>query len=194
MSDILVSDVPVALLLSGGIDSALAASALSGKSVPAFTASFATQEYDESAQAAAIASRFGLEHIKVDVDDASELEQRFVKMVYHYDGNCADSSGLAFSAVCNAARRRMPVVLTGDGADEFFGGYDTYRASRIAALASSIIPKRLSTFGAQQLRRFSAQDTAEFQLPKIWGDCSPELRSGETRTIRNGDATCFRIK
>ncbi|HVE89272.1 MAG TPA: asparagine synthase (glutamine-hydrolyzing) [Burkholderiaceae bacterium] len=153
MSDILVSDVPVGLLLSGGIDSGLAASTLSGKSVPAFTARFATHEYDEGAQATAIASKFGLEHVSVDVEDASELEQRFIKMVYHYDGNCADSSGLAFSAVCKAARRRMPVVLTGDGADEFFGGYETYRASRIAALASPLIPKRLSALGAQQLRR-----------------------------------------
>ena len=157
MSDILVSDVPVGLLLSGGIDSGLAASALSGKPVPTFTAKFASQEYDESAQAAAIAAQFGLEHVNVEVDDASDLEQRFIKMVHHYDGNCADSSGLAFSAVCQAARRRMPVVLTGDGADEFFGGYETYRASRIAALASPLIPERVSMIGAHQLRRINRQ-------------------------------------
>jgi len=155
MSDVLISDVPVGLLLSGGIDSSLAASALTGKNVSAFTAQFAANDYDESTQAAAVASTFGLKHTTVAVDDASEREHRFKEMVHHYDGNCADSSGLAFSAVCAAARRQMPVVLTGDGADEFFGGYSTYRASRIAALVSPFIPKALAALSAQRLRLWS---------------------------------------
>jgi len=161
--DMLVSDVPVGLLLSGGIDSALAASALTGSGVPAFTASFFSRDYDEAGKAGKVAARFGLEHLRIAADVSGDIEQRFLKVVHHYDGNCADSSGLAFHAVCEAAREHVPVLLTGDGADEFFGGYETFRASRVANVIAPVVPRWLARIAADQL--FSLGRSGEKKVP-----------------------------
>jgi asparagine synthase (glutamine-hydrolysing) len=144
VEDMLISDVPVGLLLSGGIDSSLIASTLRDRNIPAFTARFQQEVFDETDVARGIAGHFGLQSHPVDVDSFAEVEQRFRKVVHGYDGNYADSSALAFHAVCEGARAHVPVVLTGDGADEFFGGYDTYRASRVARYLGAIIPRRLA--------------------------------------------------
>jgi asparagine synthase (glutamine-hydrolysing) len=141
----LVSDVPVGLLLSGGIDSALVAAALRQRDVSTFTARFRQAAFDESADATRVASHFGLRNQPIDVQSDADVERRFVRIVHAVDGNCADSSALAFHAVSEGARARVPVVLTGDGADEFFGGYETYRASRIARRVARVLPRAAAT-------------------------------------------------
>ncbi len=152
--DHLVSDVPVGLLLSAGIDSSLIAAGLCGRDgVSAFTASFAREEFDEAPQAQAIAERLNVPHRTVAVDGEGDVAGRFLSVVHHYDGQCADSSGFAFHAVCEAAGRHAKVVLTGDGADEFFGGYETYRASRLAGGLRPILPPGLLRLGAGMLAR-----------------------------------------
>lgn len=163
VSDMLVSDVPVGLLLSSGVDSALVASALPGRGIPAFTARFSSRDYDEAGNAAKISARFGLQHFPIEVDTVGEIEQRFLKVVHHYDGNCADSSGLAFHAVCEAARQHVPVLLTGDGADEFFGGYETFRASRIAHAIAPVLPRRFAGMAADRL--FSLGRSGDKKVP-----------------------------
>lgn len=141
VQDMLVSDVPVGLLLSGGIDSALIATALKDRSARAFTARYTHKAFDETGAAAVVAAHAGLNHVTVPVDEGLDIEARFRKVVHHFDGNCADSSGFAFHAVCEAARKHVPVVLTGDGADEFFGGYETYFASRLARWLGWVTPR-----------------------------------------------------
>jgi asparagine synthase (glutamine-hydrolysing) len=154
VEDHLVSDVPVGLLLSGGIDSPLIGAALGGQARPGvvstFTAGSTIADFDETAEAASVAQRFGLPHAMVTVEPEGTAE-RFLSIVEHYDGQCADSSGLAFHAVCEAAALRHKVVLTGEGADEFFGGYATYRASRIAAHAGRVLPRRVARYCADCL-------------------------------------------
>jgi asparagine synthase (glutamine-hydrolysing) len=144
VEDHLISDVPVGLLLSGGIDSALVAAGLgSHRDVAAFTASFAHRDFDESAAAASVANARGLPHKAVMADAGHDIANRFISVVHHFDGQCADSSSLAFHSVCEAAAAHSKVVLTGDGADEFFGGYETYRASRLAHVAATFMPQRI---------------------------------------------------
>lgn len=152
VEDQLISDVPVGVLLSGGIDSALIAAALAGrKRVPAFTAKFRNADFDETGLAAIAAQYAGLAHQHVAIDDVSDLEARFISVVHHFDGQLADSSALAFYSLCREARRSIPVLLTGDGADEFFAGYETYRASRIARACAAVIPAGLAGAAARRL-------------------------------------------
>jgi len=160
VDDHLVSDVPVGLLLSGGIDSSLVASALRNRplAISSFTAAFSVADFDETAAAASIARSCGLPHETVAID-TRDAASRFRSVVHHYDGQCADSSGLAFHAVCEAAARGHKVVLTGDGADEFFGGYETYRASRAAAVAGRLIPRGLARMSAEFLQGICASDS-----------------------------------
>ena len=155
----LVSDVPVGLLLSGGIDSALVAAALRNREdkISCYTAGFSAAEFNEVAPAEAIARSCGLPHRSVEAETEPAVE-RFFSMVRHYDGQCADSSGFAFHAVCEAAAKQHKVVLTGDGADEFFGGYETYRASRLAAVFSRLIPRPVARFSADLLTKGRRSD------------------------------------
>lgn len=158
VSETLISDVPVGLLLSGGIDSSLIASRLRGKRVRAFTAQFTSRDYDETQAAKGVARTFGLEHRSIPTDTTSGVAERFVQVVKHFDGNCADSSAFAFHAVCEAAKEHVPVLLSGDGADEFFGGYETYRASRLAHLIRWLVPAGLAQAAGSRLVRRNSED------------------------------------
>lgn len=155
VEDMVVSDVPVGLLLSGGIDSALTAHVLGGvDQYPAFTAQFKEDSFDESSAAADIARRTGLSHHTELVDVESDLETVFRSLVHHHDGQLGDSSALPFYLICQKARTSVPVLFTGDGADEFFAGYETYRATQIAHAVAPFVPKSLASFGAGAASRY----------------------------------------
>jgi asparagine synthase (glutamine-hydrolysing) len=120
----LISDVPVGLLLSGGIDSSLVASMLSrgGADVESFTVSVADRELDEAAEAQAIAAKLGIRHTILPLTDADAL-QLADKAIDSLDEPFGDSSAIPTFAVCSLARQRSTVLLGGDGGDEVFGGY-----------------------------------------------------------------------
>ncbi len=163
IGDMQVSDVPVGLLLSGGIDSALIAMEIGREGRtdrPAFTAAFGDADHDESPAAAAIARAAGMHHTALRVDTPGELEAVFERIVHHTDGQLADSSCLAFYLVCAAARRSVPVLFSGDGADEFFGGYETYRASRIAAALGAVVPSPVARLLSTSARSIGGRDAA----------------------------------
>jgi len=145
VGSMLVSDVPLGLLQSGGIDSSLVALSLRGQRRPAFTAGFDESSHDESGLASQVARFAGHDHHVVSIERDRDLIADFKAMVMQFDGQLADSSGFAFYALCRAVRRRVRVVLSGDGADEFFGGYPTYRASRFAAALGRVTPSFLTT-------------------------------------------------
>lgn len=145
VGDMLISDVPVGLLLSGGIDSALVATALKGHAkVRAYTAVFNDATFDESSLSTISARYAGLDHKFEPIDAEELLQARFLDIVAKVDGQLADSSSLAFYSLCQKARSDVPVLLTGDGADEFFAGYETYRATRLAAGLGPVMPRRVA--------------------------------------------------
>jgi asparagine synthase (glutamine-hydrolysing) len=122
------SDVPLGLLLSGGIDSnALLARLVCGlgKKVRAFTIGFAEEEYDESKIARASARHFGIEHHVL--VGSTDLLRLLPEVVRHYGEPSADKSALPMMLVSELTRRHVKVALSGDGGDEAFAGYSKHR-------------------------------------------------------------------
>jgi len=124
----LICDVPLGAFLSGGVDSAMVVAAMraSGVARPkTFTISFGEREYDEGPAARHIADLLGAEHRteKLAVADLLALLPTYVDV---FDEPFADSSAFPTMAVARLARRDVTVALTGDGADELFGGYHYY--------------------------------------------------------------------
>lgn len=165
----LESDVPVGVLLSGGLDSAIVAYEASRalqEPIRTFTVGFEDAAYDESAQAAAIARSIGSRHhaLRLKTDLASELP----RMVLHYGEPFADSSAAAVWFLAREVRRDVTVALGGDGGDELFGGYDRHRAIRLHALVSrwggrSLVAAAARTLSALPLARSRRGFVARFE-------------------------------
>jgi asparagine synthase (glutamine-hydrolysing) len=133
----LVADVPVGAFLSGGTDSSLVVAGIhaAGADLRTFSIGFADPRFDESHYAEAVADRFGTRHThrRLEWQDAMSLVPA---LATSYDEPFADSSALPTLAVSRLAREHVTVALSGDGGDELFGGYQRYRVSRIARLAT----------------------------------------------------------
>ncbi|MCA1532173.1 hypothetical protein I6F21_06315 [Bradyrhizobium sp. NBAIM03] len=127
----LISDVPVGLLQGGGIDSSLIAYSLANRdSFLLVTASFFEQSHDETAIAAIVAAQTSLPHRIVFISSDPDPAATLARVVHHFDGQVADESAGPLLLLTRELRRNSTVALSGDGADEFFGGYPTYRALR----------------------------------------------------------------
>lgn len=138
------SDVPLGLLLSGGLDSnALLARLVNGlgQKVKAFTIGFAEREFDESDIARASAKHFGIEH-HVLIGN-TDLLQLLPDVVRHYGEPSADKSALPTMLVCELSRQHVKVALSGDGGDEAFAGYPKHRLSNWQHLSSGWFPRWL---------------------------------------------------
>ncbi|MFH1479377.1 MAG: asparagine synthase-related protein, partial [Candidatus Omnitrophota bacterium] len=129
----LISDVPLGVFLSGGIDSSAIVYAMRkiniGK-IKTFSIGFKDQTYNELKYARIIADRFQTEHREYIVEpDAIKM---LPKLVWYYNEPYADSSALPSYYVANMARQEVKVALNGDGGDESFGGYERFMAARFA--------------------------------------------------------------
>jgi asparagine synthase (glutamine-hydrolysing) len=124
----LVADVPVGILLSGGIDSSLVtalAARVSSRRVKTFTISFPGYgTYDEGPYAKIVASAFGTEHCELAAEPASV--QLLPELARQFDEPMCDSSMIPTYLVSKLIRRQATVALGGDGGDELFGGYRHY--------------------------------------------------------------------
>ena len=141
----LLSDVPVGVLLSGGVDSAVLA-ALAAEETPeplhTFTIGFEERSFDERADARRVAERYGTEHHELLVRPEPELLLR--ALAEAFDEPFADSSALPTYLVSQLAAEHVKVALSGEGGDELFGGYYTYQADliadRLAPVARAVRP------------------------------------------------------
>jgi asparagine synthase (glutamine-hydrolysing) len=137
----LVSDVPVGVLLSGGIDSAALtalAAAESGYQVSTFSIGFEEQSFSELELARLVAKRYGTDHHELILrPDAVDLLPRLVEA---FDEPFGDSSALPTYLVSQLAADTVKVVLSGEGGDELFGGYYTYVADRLAPRVGRATP------------------------------------------------------
>ncbi|MEM7338504.1 MAG: asparagine synthase (glutamine-hydrolyzing) [Actinomycetota bacterium] len=134
----MMSDVPVGMLLSGGVDSALVlaqATPVADGAMPSFTVGFdAAFEHDEGAYAAQTAARFGTEHHQIDVNLASFVDV-FERTLWSLEEPVLSQSTFAFHLLTAEVAKHVKVVLTGQGADELWAGYDRYLGERYGARA-----------------------------------------------------------
>jgi asparagine synthase (glutamine-hydrolysing) len=125
----LVSDVPFGVFLSGGIDSTLVAMEMArilDTPVRAFGIGFGEREFDEMTFAAEAARRCGVELV-TDVVVEDEAARILPSLVEHYGEPFGDTSAIPTWFVSRLARAHVPMVLSGDGGDEAFAGYESYR-------------------------------------------------------------------
>jgi asparagine synthase (glutamine-hydrolysing) len=117
------ADVPVGIYLSGGIDSSLVAAVLAraGFELQAFSVGFSDLRFDEVDKARAVATHLGLPHTVTHVGQPTAKDLRDI--VWYLDEPLADSSCIPSYQIAREASRELRVVISGDGGDEFFGGY-----------------------------------------------------------------------
>ncbi|MBU1694230.1 MAG: asparagine synthase (glutamine-hydrolyzing) [Verrucomicrobia bacterium] len=124
----LISDVPLGLFLSGGIDSSVMAALAARKlraPVSTFSVSFPEDEYNEAPFAHRIAEHLGVPNTILSVHE--DLQAYFGSIARQFDEPFGDSSAIPTYFISKRAREHVTVALTGDGGDEVFGGYETYR-------------------------------------------------------------------
>ena len=142
----LMSDVPLGVFLSGGIDSS-AIAALAAKHVPAgqlntFSIGFNEPSFDESSYAQFVAEKLGTRHRNetLDLDKSVAI---LPEIVARLDEPLGDGSLLPTYLLSRFTRQHVTVALGGDGGDELFAGYDPFRALRAAELYSRLVPRPL---------------------------------------------------
>jgi len=136
----LISDVPLGVFLSGGIDSStIAALAKNHTTGPlrTFSVGFADPSFDESEHARAVAAHLGTEHEEVtfDPDLAFQTMQELWEVL---DEPMADASIIPTFYLSKMTKRSVTVALSGEGGDELFGGYPTYQAHRLAGIYNAL--------------------------------------------------------
>ena len=194
----LLSDVPVGVLLSGGVDSAVLAALAAQETaepVHTFTIGFEERSFDERADARLVAQRYGTTHHELLVRPDPQL--LFETLADVFDEPFADSSALPTYLVSQLASDEVKVALSGEGGDELFGGYYTYAADliaeRLAGVAGLVRPlvERLPTSTAKASFDYRAKRFVRAaHLPPLerhhgWKEIfSPELRA-ELRGTRS---------
>lgn len=157
----MVSDVPVGVYLSGGVDSSLVTALLAkhyDQKIRTFTIGFGEASHDESVWAKKVADHCGTQHTeyKLDVGEALEIAKDWGGL---FDEPFGDSSGIPTLLVSRLASQEVKVVLSADGGDELFNGYNSYtgilgrleKLSRIPAWAGKGVAGGLSLISGRQL-------------------------------------------
>lgn len=141
----LVSDVPLGAFLSGGVDSSMVVALMaevSPSTVRTFTIGFREPRFDESEYAHRVAKHLGVENTTM-VLSAADVLAELPEVTRAFDEPMADYSALPSLAVARLARRHVTVALTGDGADEAFGGYRYYGGTRMFERLAALVPQPL---------------------------------------------------
>jgi asparagine synthase (glutamine-hydrolysing) len=129
----MISDVPVGAFLSGGIDSSSVVALMqesSPRPVVTFNVRFEDSTYDESMVARRVAQHLGTDHHELTVTNEGFTETDFWRILDHVGVPFHDSSAIPTYVVSRYARQLVTVALSGDGGDELFAGYNTFRWGR----------------------------------------------------------------
>jgi asparagine synthase (glutamine-hydrolysing) len=170
-----MSDVPVGVFTSGGLDSSilatLAAKFIGVDRVHTYSAAFAEQSYDESPVAEELAKRIRTRYVPVRTD-AETLMEALQAVVGGVAEPLADPAILPTFLLARAARQQVKVILSGEGADELFGGYPTYLGHKIAPLYDAMpsFVRSLLRKVVQRVPSSTKKVTLEFLLKRFVSD------------------------
>ena len=189
----LMSDVPVGVFTSGGLDSSLLAAAatrvMPGERIHTYAVRFVARGYDESAFAEAVTHDIRTVHHVVTADDDS-LRAAFDVVTSRLAEPIGDPAALPTYLLAEAARADVKVVLSGEGADELFGGYPTYLGHRVAELY-----RRLPRFVRNSLRWLvdsipasGGKVTLEFMLKQFVAGADHPLAGTASHLVRRPGA------
>lgn len=170
-----MSDVPVGVFISGGMDSsilaALASKVIGVDKVHTFSAQFAEESYDESGDAAILAKQMRTRHVPVRTDDET-LREALDRVTHGVAEPLADPAILPTFLLARAAREHVKVILSGEGADELFGGYPTYLGHKVAPLYDALpgFVRAALRRSVQRVPPSSKKVTLEFLLKRFVSD------------------------
>ena len=160
----MVADVPLGTLLSGGIDSSLVTALMqvqSERPIKSFSIGFAEAEFDEAPHARKIAEHLGTDHTELYVEPSHALDV-IPKIPQWYDEPFADSSQIPTYLVCELTKKHVAVVLSGDGGDELFAGYNRYTLGTQIWNRTQMFPAFLRRAVGASLRRISESSLDRF--------------------------------
>ena len=189
MRDHLIADVPIGIWLSGGVDSSAVlhyARQVSSGPLKTFSIGFAGRSFDETRYARDVARKYETEHFELDLSPSLDLASAIEEMTYYSDEPFADAGAVPVWFLSRFSRRHVTVALSGEGSDELFGGYVTYRADRLAGLARAV-PRTLRRSLLSLLRYWpvsSEKISLEYKLKRfVEGSL---LSADEAHTYWNG--------
>lgn len=198
----LISDVPLGILLSGGVDSsalAALASEMAEEPIKTFAIVFKEKSFDESEYSRLMAEYLKSDHHELVLDAVTMLDS-MEEISYYFDEPFCEGSTFPIYHICRYAKDYVTVILSGEGADEIFGGYETYSAQHMARYyrilpapvrrALHYIAHKLPVSDNKvsldmKLRRFT--DGVKFNPPKAHFWFRASMNDSEKRKILNRD-------
>jgi asparagine synthase (glutamine-hydrolysing) len=156
----LLSDVPLGVWLSGGIDSTSIlhyAAMASSSRLKSFSISFKGRSFDESSSIQKVVQNYGTDHEELDLNPSMDLRGAIEEFAYYSDEPSADAGALPVWFLSQLCKKKTTVALSGEGADELFGGYLTYRANRIAKRLRRL-PRAALLTGLAVMRQWPVSD------------------------------------
>jgi len=168
----MVADVPVGLWASGGLDSSTIlhyVTKVSTKKLKTFSITFKGRSFDEGAYIHKVAELYGTDHYELDLSTDTDLQGAIQEFAYYSDEPSADAGCLPVWFLAKMSSRQVTVALSGEGADELFGGYLTYLASRYVRMAR-LLPAALRKMAIAGLRYWPVSDekiSFEYKLKRF---------------------------
>jgi asparagine synthase (glutamine-hydrolysing) len=172
----LLSDVSLGVWLSGGIDSSTVLHYAAGASrsrLKTFSLTFRNRSFDESEFIQQASERYGTDHEQLDLNPQSGLCEAIEEFAHYSDEPSADAGALPVWFLSKLSKKSATVVLSGEGADELFGGYLTYRADQLASRVRRL-PARALRYGLSALRYWPVSDekiSFEYKLKRFLEGC-----------------------
>ncbi len=175
----MIADVPLGAFLSGGYDSSLItaiAQEHSKNPVKTFSIGFHEEKYNEAKYAAQVAEHLGTNHTELYITE-KEMFDMVESIPQYYDEPMADSSQIPSMLVAELAKRDVTVVLSGDGGDEFFCGYNVYTSVRQAQMLDGLGALTHGLCNLPGLKQAGVEEKLPFRVRVIAGN-----RNKETKT------------
>jgi asparagine synthase (glutamine-hydrolysing) len=172
MKDHLAADVPVGIWLSGGMDSSTVlhyASQQSSTPLKTFSITFNGREFNEAPQLREMAAKYGTEHYELDLGPETVTPASIAELAYYADEPNADAGAVPVWHLSKMSAKHATVALSGEGADELFGGYITYLADKYARRARWIPGgvRRISLNSANRLPASNKKIGLDYKLQRF---------------------------